>query len=98
MKIRDIYYIDEPKNLEADSFEVRVLTEPDPGDQGGYEYAFEVTTIKFITGRIAEKNKTYFCGGNTAPLLIVASLDDKTIQQAIEDLLPNIDKMALRIE
>lgn len=72
MKIRNIYYIDEPKNLESDSFEVRVLTEPAVEEKGGHEYAFEVTTIKYVSDWMGKNRKPYFCGGYTAPLLIVS--------------------------
>ncbi|MFH0888419.1 MAG: hypothetical protein V1871_04355 [Planctomycetota bacterium] len=97
MKLKSVYYYDEPKDLELDCFEVRVLTEPESDEKGGYDYALKVTTIKFIQDYMTRKGMSYFCAGKV-PLLIVQRLDNDTVISAIKYLLPEIDEFGLRIE
>ena len=97
MKIKSIYYFSEPKNLDSDVIHVRILTEPEKGEGGGYEYALEATTMRFIDEWMKKHKPSYYVS-SIVPILVVQRLDDETIRQAIENILPNIDNIASRVE
>jgi hypothetical protein len=97
VKIRNVYYLNEPSDIESDVINIRVLTTPDSGEKGGFEYSLEVTTIKFITEWMTQNKKDYYCSAGQ-PLLVVKRLDDKTILKAIDDILPRIGDFAHLVE
>lgn len=97
MKLKDIYFINNPDDEINDSISIRILTEPDPGENTGYEYALQATTLEFIRNFMETKDRMSFCGYGE-PVLIVRRLNDEFIHKAVEEILPHIDKMAKRIE
>lgn len=97
MKMRGIYYLNEPTSVDADLFQIRIMTDPDEGEKGGHEYALDVTTIAYIQQWMKENKKEYFYTGRI-PHLILPKLDDQTIIRAVKELLPIIDEIASRTE
>jgi hypothetical protein len=97
MKLDAIYFTSEPDSLDCDSIDMRVLVKADSGESVGREYAFEATTLKYITAWMQERGKKYYCGAK-APVLIVERLDADTVEQAVKDILPHIDSLGLKTD
>ncbi len=94
MKLRGIYYLSDPKDVENDYIDVRILTNLEDNELGGSEYTMQATTPKYIAQAMKEKG----CFYSNLPLLVVKCLEDEIIIKTIKELLPNIDKIAFRIE
>ena len=96
MKIRAVYYLNEPEDLECDIFEVRVELVQEDDISKEEEYAFTATTLKFLQKQMSSSKKSYFRGLNS-PLIVFSKLDDTTILNAINDFLPEIKNVAKKI-
>lgn len=94
MKLKGIYYLSEPKDIECDYIDIRILTDPENNENGGYEYTMQVVTPKYII-KVMKENKFFY---SNLPIIIVEHLEDDIIINIIKTILPNIDKIAQRIE
>lgn len=97
MKLRGSYFLEEPSDVKNDSVSLTLLTEPSKGESGGYEYVLHLATMEFIRDFMEKTNKSFYAGFNE-PLMIIRSLDPETIDLVINEILPQIDKIARRIE
>ncbi len=97
MKIREVYYLNDPEDLESDWFEMCVGVDPTSPNEIGGEFSFSVTTTKFIDEWMRKNDKKYYCDGHI-PLLIVTRLDDETVLQALQEILPQIEELGCRTE
>lgn len=94
MKLKGIFYLSEPKDIEKDLIEAHVLTEPEGDEPGGYEYSMSITTPRYIAEEM-KKNGFFY---SSPFILVVERLEDKIIIEIIKSLLPIIDKIAFRSE
>ena len=98
MKLKNVYYLEQPKDIECDSIHLGILTEPGKNEKGGYEYAIEITTLNYIQKWLEENENKFYYNSAKEPIFIVKRLDDETIDSIIDEILPKIDEIALRIE
>ena len=94
MKLEGFFYLEDPEDLENDLIEVNVHAEAEHPKEPGGIFVLSATTPRYIEEWM-KKNKNYFCETH---LLIVPRLDDDTIREAIEDLLPEISRLGFCVD